>query len=79
MSTHWMSDNSSGLAMYEMYMTELQSTSHFFTFEMESNEKIVIPTSSTEHRPPTTEHRTSNAQHLLTHHARKNFYRTTLQ
>jgi hypothetical protein len=36
-----MSDNSSRLAMYEMYMTELQSTSHFFIFEMASNEKVV--------------------------------------
>jgi hypothetical protein len=33
---HCSSDNSSRLAMYEMYMTELQSTSHFFIFETAS-------------------------------------------
>jgi len=42
MSTHWMSDNSSRLAMYEMYMTELQSTNHFFIFEMASSQLELI-------------------------------------
>jgi hypothetical protein len=37
-----MSDSSSRFAMYEKYMTFLQSTSHFFIFEMASRYKIYI-------------------------------------
>ena len=33
---HCMSDSSSRFAMYEKYMTFLQSTSHFFIFEIAS-------------------------------------------
>jgi hypothetical protein len=41
MNAHCSSDSSSRFALYEKYMTFLQSTSHFFIFEIGSSQRKV--------------------------------------